>query len=127
MIAQKIEGCARTLFDATHCDRVDVDFLDNAFHVLAGCHEVAREAGMDEAVLWSLQGAADLAVAMQQSRFVSQPALAVVACWLEGLAEELKNIESTTPVPVRPAGAVILPFRSSAAVPFRGPGAGGAA
>ncbi len=120
MIGEKIASTGRALLDAADGAGVNGDFLSTAFHAIASAYDQAEQAAMGDGVLRSLQGAADLVVAMQEAKFAPPHALALLGCWLEGVAHHVAELEGTSPVPARAAGATILPFPGSRVVPIRG-------
>ena len=120
MISRDIASTGKALLAAADGVGFSNRFLDTAFHTVAAAYDQAEQAAMGDGVLGSLQGAADLLVAMQEAKFAPPHALALIGCWLEGVAHHVAELEGTTPVPARAAGATILPFPGSRVVPIRG-------
>lgn len=121
MISREIASTAKALLDAADGVGFSNQFLDTAFHTVASAYDQAEQAAMGDGVLGSLQGAADLLVAMQEAKFAPPHALALIGCWLEGVAHHVADLEGTTPAPARAAGATILRFPGPSVVPSQEP------
>ena len=122
-LGQKIANTGTSFCLEAQNGNVSENFLDCLFHAIATYHDQAVEAGLDDACIATLQGAADVVVAMQQANWWTKEACILVGCWLLEAGEYLAEREAGTAAPQEGSGGVVVPFRPPGTGPDGGDGA----